>query len=619
MNIADYIIKFYEKKGIDYAFVVYGAANGDLIDAFTRSKKIKYISTINEQGAGFAAEGYFKEKKIPGLSIVTSGPGATNLVTNVASCYYESVPNIFLTGQVNSNYMRPNNKIRQIGFQETDIVNIVKPISKYSKLLLNPNEIDYELKKSFQIACSGRPGPILLDIPLNIQKMAYVKSKQKKYIKNNKQKFNEKHIRLKIRNFLDDFKKSKRPSFLIGGGLHIVKKINITKLHKIVKKLKIPCFVTWNAIDVFSHDDHYYAGRVGTYGGPGRNLGLQNCDLLFGIGTRISGRITGGNPNSFAREAKKYVIDIDKNLINPKYQEFKVDVNIYSDLELFLDIFLKEINNSNIKFSKDRSNWIKKTNYWKKKYDTYNSKFSKKNGYTFGGKNYVHPYYFTRRLSNFLKKEDTISIDLGGTSVIFAHSYQTKFGQRTHSNNSHAGMGYALPAIIGSYFGAQNKRKNFISISGDGGFCMNIQELQTIKNYNLPIKNFVINNSIYGITKAFQKTNFGGREEACGPKGYSPPDFCKVGKGFQIKVFNISSNTDVDKVLKKIFKYKGPIICNINCKEFHKYEPKLIGWNTPIEDMYPYLSRDELSKNLFIKKHNTFNNPFMPDVVGGME
>ena len=170
MKVADYIIKFFSKKGIDKAFVVYGAANGDLIDAFTRNKKIQYVATMHEQAAGFAAEGYAKIKRIPGLSIVTSGPGATNLVTSIANCFYDSIPCIFIAGQINSKFLRPDKSIRQVGFQETDIVSIVKPVAKYAVMIKDPNKIKYELEKSYNICKSGRMGPIFLDIPMDIQK-----------------------------------------------------------------------------------------------------------------------------------------------------------------------------------------------------------------------------------------------------------------------------------------------------------------------------------------------------------------------------------------------------------------------------------------------------------------
>jgi len=472
MILADYVINFFANKGIDKAFVVYGAANGHLIDAFTRNNKIQYVATMHEQAAGFAAEGYAKIKRLPGLSIVTSGPGATNLSTPIANCFYESIPCIFITGQIHSNFLRPHKSIRQVGFQETDVVSITKSITKYAKMITDPNEIKYELEKSFNLCNSGRKGPVLLDIPTDIQKVKIeINSTKGIGTKYNRQIFNLKKVKASINKYLKDLKKSKRPVLLIGGGAQLAN--CSSKILKIAKVLNIPCFATWNGMDTITSDFALYGGRVGTYGGPGRNLGIQNCDLLFGLGTRVSGRITGGNPKSFAREAKKYIVDIDPALLTRKYQQVKIDENIYCDLNIFLNIFIDEIN----KFNKSKLNfddWNKKVKLWLKNYNSYKSKYTESNGYKFKGKKYVHPYAFMNSLSNHLSKKDIIVGDCGGISVVIGHCLKTKFGQRYHSNNGHAPMGYAFSAAIGSWLGS-SKKHNTICLTGDGGFNMNIQ------------------------------------------------------------------------------------------------------------------------------------------------
>jgi acetolactate synthase-1/2/3 large subunit len=615
MKVADFVVDFYAKKGIDTAFVVYGAANGDLIDAFTRIKNIKYVCTFHEQAAGFAAEGYAKIKRLPGLAISTSGPGATNMITSVANCYYDSIPCIFLSGQINANFLRPHKKIRQMGFQETDIVNIVKPICKYVVQVKDPKMIRYELEKSYHIATSGRAGPIFIDLPVNIQKAEIDPNQLDGFdTKNWNNKFDLLDIEKKILNFLQDLEKSQRPIFLVGGGVQMS---NTSKeMSEIAKILQIPCFVTWNGIDVVTSDSDFYGGRVGTYGGPGRNFGVQNSDLLFGIGTRISGRLTGGNVKSFMRGAKKYVVDIDPYNLEKNYQQVRIDVNILSDLTIFFKIFKKVLKNRNVKKiiklkKESRQKWINKVKFWKNKYNTFKKSFLKNDSYKFQNKNYTHPYAFLNILSKLAKNNDIFVGDCGGCSVLVGHALETKCGQRYHSNNGHAPMGFSFSAAIGSYI-ASNKKGNTICLTGDGGFNMNIQELQTLINYNLPIKTFIINNKIYGITKSFQKTNFEGREEACGPKGYIPPDFISVSNGYKIKTFKISNNSEIESTIRDVMKYDGPVVCEVDCTEFHSYEPKIIGWNTPVEDMYPYLPRKEFIKNLFIKPHESWKKPFMP-------
>lgn len=610
MKVADLIINFYAKKGINKAFIVYGAANGDLIDSFTRTNKIKYVATFHEQAAGFAAEGYQKIKNLPGLAISTSGPGATNMITSIANCFYESIPCIFLSGQINSKFLRPHEGIRQVGFQETDLISLVKPITKYCKIVKRPEDILYELEKSYYFAMEGRRGPIVLDLPIDIQK---AEVDEKKLVHFDPKVFNKKFdledVDFKLKKFFNDLLRSKRPCFLIGGGVKITG--NVKKLNKILDLIDLPAFVTWNAIDIVASDRKYYGGRVGTYGGPGRNFGIQNCDLLFAIGSRVSGRITGGNVSSFARSAKKYITDVDSELLDKKYQQVPFDENILCDLDTFLDIFMKLLK-KNIKKIPKFTKWKNKVYEWRDKYDPTLEVAPRINSYKFKNKNYVHPYYFMKILSEKMNSNDVIVGDCGGCSVLVGHALKTKQGQYYHSNNSHAPMGFSFSAAIGSAL-ATNKR--VVCLTGDGGFNMNLQELQTLNNYNIKnLKTFIINNHIYGITKAFQKTNFQGREEACGPKGYNPPNFDKIVKAYDIESVVINNDDELDEKIDYILNFKGPVVGEINCHEYHLYEPRLIGWATPIEDMYPYLNRDEFKKNMIIKPLDNWRKPFMPDV-----
>ena len=612
MKLADYVINFFSNKGIDTAFLVYGAANGDLVDAFTRNKKINYVATMHEQVAGFAAEGYSKIKRLPGLAISTSGPGATNMITSVANCFYDSIPCIFLSGNINSQFMRPHDRIRQIGFQETDIVSIVKPICKYAKMITKPEDIKYELERAYHICTEGRQGPVFLDIPMDIQKKE-IDINSIEGFNYTEKKFDEQLIEYHLKSYLKDFQKSKRPVFLIGGGVQLSN--SLKDLLFVAEKLNVPCYPTWNGLDAITSDFKLYGGRVGTYGGPGRNFGLQNSDLLFGIGTRVSGRITGGNVKTFARGAKKYIVDVDEALLEKKYQQVPFDTNIYSDLKTFFKVFKKILSSYKAKPIKVKSNkdWVKKTKYYLTKYNTYKKEYSKPNSHVFKGKAYVHPYYFLHILSKKLSKNAIIVGDCGGCSVLVGHSLETKLGQRYFSNNGHAPMGFSFGSAIGTWF-ASNRKQEIICLSGDGGFNMNIQDLQTLLNYKIPIKSFIINNHIYGITKSFQKTNFQGREEACGPKGYNPPNFIDVANGYGIKTIKINNNLEVEKKIKEVLREKGPVVCDVDCHEFHSYEPKVIGWKTPIEDMYPYLDRKEFKNNLYIEPTETWQNPFLPDV-----
>ena len=608
IKVADYVINFYSNIGVDKIFVVYGAANGDLIDAFSRNKKTEYVAVLHEQAGGFAAEGYakVKGKKIPGVAIATSGPGGMNFVTSAGNCYYDSVPAIFITGQVNSQFMKPDDSIRQIGFQEADMSSIFKSVTKYSKLILDPNKIKYELEYSLFLATSGRPGPVLLDIPIDVQK-AVIDTEQLEGFDVpdlSNIELDKKNLELKFEKLYEDLKKSTRPVMLIGGG---VKNAEATdELHEIGSVLKIPMFPTWNALDVVTSDYEYYCGRVGTYGGAGRNFGIQNSDLLISIGSRVSGRITGGNVKTFARQAKKYMIDIDNGTLKKEFQQVPFDENINCDAKKFIKEFKEFLIKKNFKSEKNKEKWLKKCQQWKKTYDPVKKSY-------FKNTNTVQPYAFVRTLSEKMGKDDILVADCGGNIVTCNHAFETKKGQRYFTNNGNSPMGFSFSGAIGAYFA--NPKRNIVCIIGDGGMNMNIQELQTIKNYNIKIKTIILNNHIYGITKAFQETNFGGKSEACGPRGYIPPNFIKISKAYGIKTMEIKNNSEFEQKIDELLKCDESIVVDVDCHDHHEYEPRIFGWKTPIEDMYPYIEREEFKNNMIIDPIEGWENPIMPKFI----
>jgi acetolactate synthase I/II/III large subunit len=602
MKLSNFVINYLASKGIDRAFVVTGAADAYLMDAFTKNNKIKYVATMHEQAAGFAAEGYAKIKGLPGFAIATSGPGGMNLVTPIGNCFYDSVPAIFITGQINSEFLRQDKSLRQVGFQEADIVSIVSPITKYAKLITKAEDIKYEIEKAFFLATDGRPGPVLLDIPQNLQKAEIDPDKLIGFrSKSNIINYDISDVNLKIDEFLKDLKKSKRPVMIVGQGVGIAKATELMK--KVGKILKIPIFPTWNALDIISSDYEYYGGRIGTYGGAGRNFGLQNSDLILAIGSRVSGRITGGNLKTFARAAKKYIVDVDEALLQPKLQQIPFDVNIHCDAKLFLELFEQKLKKVSLP---DMSPWTKQVLEWKNKYDPVLPKF-------FEQKKYVNPYAFTRILSEEMKSGDILVADCGGNLVTCSHAFETKKGQHFMSNNGNSPMGFSFCGAMGAWF-ASDKKHNVVCIIGDGGFNMNIQELQTLINYGIKIKTFIINNHVYGIIKAFQKTNVGERYEASGPKGYVPPDFIKVAGAYGVNTRKITKNDEIRKTVKEVLASNKSIICDVDCGTWQTYEPRVFGWSTPIEDMHPYLPRDEFRKNMIIDPVPGWENPILPGV-----
>jgi acetolactate synthase-1/2/3 large subunit len=605
MKVADYVIGALADAGIDRIFVVYGAANGDLIDAFTRTDKTRYIAVMHEQGGGFAAEGYAKIKGVPGAAIATSGPGGQNLLTSMGNCFYDSVPCVFLTGQINSQFLRGDPSIRQVGFQETDIVGMAKPVTKYAKMVARAEDIRYEVEKALYLASEGRPGPVLLDIPMDVQKKEINPAQLKGFdaevagIAN----WKSADVVQKIDQFLADLAASSRPVLMIGGGVRSAGAVD--DLLELGEVLRIPVFPTWNAIDIVPSDYACYGGRIGTYGGAGRNFGIQNSDLLLAIGSRISGRITGGNIHSFARGAKKYVVDVDPSLLQRQLQQVPFDVNILCDAKAFISVLLQKARalQSEGRLG-DHGRWLGQVLEWRRKYDPVRPEFYQSNAT-------VHPYAFIRTLSEKMTAEDIIVGDCGGNIVVASHAFETKRGQRFFTNNGNSPMGFSFAGAMGAWFAAPDRQ--VVCIIGDGGMNMNIQEMQTFINYGVRVKTFILNNHIYGITKAYQETNFQGRAEACGPRGYTPPDFVALARAYGIMAKTIKTHAEMGAKISEVLAADCAVVCDVDMHEYHTYEPRIFGWKTPIEDMYPYLPRSEFRKNMFIEPLADWETPADPD------
>ena len=583
MKLADFVVQYLRDSGVDKVFVVYGAACGDLIDAFPRVEGIDYICTMHEQAGSFAAEAHAKVTGELSACIATSGPGGINLLNGIASCYYDSTPCLFITGQINSKFLKSDPSIRQVGFQENDIVAMAKPITKMAVMVTDPNQIRVILDSATCMAMSGRQGPVLIDIPLDVQKAEVNPDELESYTpKIPAFSFDERVLsQMQSNDFLEDLKKAERPVLLVGGG---VRSANAVKeVRRLGEWLQIPCIPTWNAVDIITSDFEYYRGRIGTFGHRGGNFTIQNADLILSIGCRMSGRITGGNVAAFAKNAKKYIVDVDKANLNPKLQQVKGDVNIYMDAFEFIDVLGHQWHRSYIP---PKTEWLTQTKEWMDKYPVVLPEYYKE-------KDRVNPYVFVKTLSEELTPDDIIISDCGGNVVNVYQAFETKWGQRLISSHGNSPMGFSFAGAIGAQLAYPNKR--VICLIGDGGFNMNIQELQTIKNYNLPIKTFIMNNQIYGITWQFQDTHFGSRYEACGPKGYNPPNFMAIASAYNIRIEKIYDNdylrTHIRRVLNSPLPFDSPdaVVCDVDMKHWHTYEPRIVGWDTELDNMTPKL------------------------------
>ncbi len=582
MLVSDYILDFLVKKRVKKVFLITGGAITFVVDAFSRNKKINYIDCGHEQSAAMMADAYSRLGPNFSATMVTSGPGATNLLTGIACSWFDSVPGIHICGQVNthelSGAVKSTKNVRQVGFQETDIVSMVKPITKFAYRIKNEKEIPYILEKAYYISTSGRPGPVLIDIPMNFQRKKINLKLLKKFI-SPKQNSNF-GMNRKINQVYDLLKKSKRPVFILGGGVEISKSKN--KLNKLFANYKIPHVTTWSGKDCCFHGQKNYVGTIGVYGSRAANFAVQNSDFILNIGSRLDTRITGGKPSTFGRNAKIVSVDIDKNELNKK-RGLKNYLKLNYDVGDFLKKFINKA-----KYSCD-INWLKKCEEWNKKYPTVLENWRKQ-------KKFTNPYFFIELLSEELNNKDIIVADDGAHLTWAVQSFKIKKGQRFFSAFGNSPMGYALPASIGASI-VKNK-KRVICIDGDGSLQINIQELHTLVSNKLPIKVFILNNNGYGIIKQFQELYLSKRFEASG-KGVSNPDFKKIAGAFGINYNEIKNHKNLRSKLKKIINSKQPEFINVLINPNQKIIPKL-QFGKPIEDLSPPLNRKEFSKNMFI-------------------
>ena len=587
MNLSDYILKFLKKKRVNNIFTITGGAICFLMDAFSRNNKIKYTSVAHEQAAAMMADSYSRFGPNFAATMVTSGPGATNLLTGIACSWFDSIPSLHICGQVNryelSSFDKSTKKVRQVGFQETDIVSIAKPITKFAYQLKNQNEIRYILEKAYHISQEGRPGPVLIDIPMDLQRKLINPNKLRSF-KQKKTKTNIKKLSKQINKIISFLKKSKRPVIILGGGIRLSK--TTRELQIFLKKFNIPIVTTWSGVDSIKHNNKKYIGNIGVYGSRAANFVIQNSDFVLSLGSRLDTRITGGVPKNFAREAVIASVDIDKNEIN-KDRGLKIKIKINESLNKFFDLF----NKNSDKLRINQSEWLQKSLLWKKKYPIVMSEYRTQ-------KKYVNPYFFMERLSKYLDKDDIVVADDGAHLTWAIQSLKVLNQQRLFSAFGNSPMGYAFPAAIGASI-ALNKKK-VVCIDGDGSIQINIQELQTLVSNKLPIKIIILNNDGYGIIKQFQELYLQERHEAVdSKKGVTNPNFSKVAKAYGINYSEIKKNSDINKILKKTIRSKKAEFINVFIKPDQKIIPKL-AFGSPLEDLSPPLPREEFLENMMI-------------------
>ena len=591
MKVSDFVVKFFEDHKFKYVFGVTGGGAMHLNDSFGSSKKIKFIMQHHEQAASMSAESYARTTGKVGLCNVTTGPGGTNAITGLVGAWIDSIPMIIISGQVATKDMINKTNTRQIGVQEINILDIVKPVVKYNAIITDENDILYELQKALHLCKNGRPGPVWIDIPLDIQ----AKLINPKKIRSFKEKKFKNIIKdTDIKKIISLIDKSERPSIVIGNGIHISNSSKILK--KVIKKLSFPVLSSWNASDILETSNRNYIGRFGIFGDRAANFTIQNSDLVIVLGSRLSQPQRGYNDNLFIPNGKIIMIDIDNNEIK-KFKN-KIAFSIKADLNLFLNKFNKYLKNKSF-LNQNTKNWLNFSRSQKNKYSVFNENHKNL------GK--VNSFLFIKTLSKLTKTNTNIVTDMGTSFTCTMQSMSLKKNQRLFTSSGLAAMGWGLPGSIGSYFG--DKKKNIICIAGDGGVMFNIQELQTIIHHKIPVKIFILFNNGYLTMKLMQKKNFKKYVGSDPVSGISCPNFIKIGKAFGIKSFSIKNSKNLKEKIKKILNINGPVICQIDMPNFQQLIPRLQTKMTkegkfiptPIDNLYPFLDEKEYYSNIKYK------------------
>lgn len=594
MKLSDYVVG-YLKSVLDvrHVFMVVGGANMHLADSIARNPEVKYICVQHEQAASMAAEGYARVRNGLGVALVTSGPGGTNAVTGLCCAWVDSTPCIFISGQSSTGDYTDGKTIRQLGVQQINIIDVVKSVSKYSVLVTDPQTIRYHLDKACYLAQEGRPGPVWLDIPQNVQ-MANVEPDALtpwsfQEMPPPKDDFGE-----RLPEIVDLLKKAKRPILIVGNGVRLAKAQSL--LSALIEKLKFPIITTWNGLDLVPEDYPLYVGRSGVFGQYGANFAVANADLILSLGSRLDTRQTGTNRKTMARAAKKIVVEVsihelEKGLIN-------IDIPVCADARVFLERLSPRLDGFR---GEDIEPWLKRCQAWKRKYPCTLPEY-------FEQKDYVNSYVFVDVLSEELNDRDVIVTDMG-TSLSCTHqAFKVKRGQRLFTNTGFAPMGYGLPAAIGAWFGSGRDR--VICIHGDGGLQMNIQEFQTLVQYGVPLKLFIMNNREYVTIKHTQNAYFGGRIVGADvASGYSTPDFVQVARAYGLDTEVIHNHTDLRDKTRDVLARPGCVVCDVRILPDQPLVPVLLQHRRsdgrivtdPIERLTPYLPEEEFKQNMIIE------------------
>jgi acetolactate synthase I/II/III large subunit len=599
MKLSDYVMQFVAGLGVKHVFLVTGGGAMHLNASLAQCSSIEAVCNSHEQASAMAAENYAKAVNGLGVAMVTTGPGGTNAITGLAGAWLDSTPVLFLSGQVK----RPDRMfasdgsplgMRQLGVQEIDIVSIVKPLTKYAVTVLDPNSIRFHLEKAVHLARTGRPGPVWIDIPLDVQASPIDEAELTGFVAEATCQTDDlPHL---VQDTITALNRAQRPLIFIGNGVRLAHAED--EFRKLFELLRIPVEATWCAADIISSEDSLFVGRPGSLASRGANFALQNCDFLLSVGARLDFAITGYAPDKFARAAHKVMVDIDAAEMR-KLEPF-IDTPICADAGEFLREMLRQVRQPTE--SKDRTCWNKRCTDWKTRYPVVTDNHRRPGGP-------VSIYYLAEIIGQETTPEHLMISGSSGSGIeIFLFACPTRTGQRIYHTAGLGSMGNALPGSIGVCIAGGRRRT--VCVDGDGGFQFNIQELETVARLNLPIKFFVLNNNGYASIRASQTNFFGVPQLGCdGRTGITVPDICKVAAAYGLATTRIESQANLREDVRKVLETPGPVVCDVVAIADEVRGPRLSSMqrpdgslvSKPLEDLWPFLDRDEFHANMIVQ------------------
>ena len=605
-KLSDYVIQFVAGQGVKHVFLVTGGGAMHLNESLARCPQIQPVCNSHEQASAICAENYAKATNYLGVALVTTGPGGTNAVTGVAGAWLDSTPTLFISGQVK----RPDRMfdaqgqplgMRQLGVQEVDIVSIVKPITKYAITVLDPQTIRYHLEKALHLATTGRPGPVWIDIPLDVQASPIEISslalfnpaeEQQSFAK---ARASDKSLACEVKGVFEALNRAERPLIFAGNGIRLARAEE--EFAELIRLLKIPVVATWCACDLIASDDPLYVGRPGSVAARGANFALQNCDFLLAVGARLDFAITGYAPDKLARGAHKVMVDIDAAEL--RKLEPHVAQPVHSDARDFLREML---NQRESMLPKNRCNWDARCADWKTRYPVVTEEHRKLEGL-------VSIYNLAEVIGTESNPDDLLVSGSSGSGIeIFLLACPTRTGQRIYHTAGLGSMGFGIPGSIAVCLGGGGRRT--ICVDGDGGFQFNIQELETVARLNLPIKYFVLNNDGYASIRASQSNWFGKANIGCDARtGLTVPDLSKVAAAYGIQAHVITDQTNLRADVRRLLGLPGPVVCDVRVMPDEVRAPRIANYqkpdgslvSRPLEDLWPFLPRDEFLSNMIVR------------------